>query len=420
VSDDQTPEGNDQDHQNGVDRDKGGSPPPPPQPPPPQPPPQAAPEPQLPPGPLSPILREEELKRWRVTGKRPTPRANTRLVFVDGKGRTYAPEQPVTLGEAVWGRLQRVYEVDLKEHPAGFRDRLPCREKGFYFEVEFSLYWKIHDPETIVLDGRSDVRPLYERSLRGRISEYSETFGLEQRLQAEQQLNGAFRQIVVLDQGVTLSRCGVSLSLGEEAEEHLRNRTRARFDHESRGLEHEADLHRTGLEESLLKARMEIEVLKGEQRTTHKKRHLEEQVEINRLRHQLERQEQMFKLELKAERLQQHKLMLEDGNYEALFLDARPDDVGELINFFLSRRREEQNNARQMLQAMLDSGLVNGADIDEPRRIALTKVLEGLNTSAADSITGRRTAPAIAPAKDTGPPKTGKQRKDADEDDDDD
>src|SRR5215813_6354541 len=115
----------------------------------------------------NPILREEEMSRWNISQSRPVPRPDTRFVFTDGRGRTYAPPQPITIGEAIWGNLRRMHEVDMAEHSDSFDCQLPCQEKGFYFDAKVQLAWRVHSPEQIVTDRRTEVAGLYRGYLTG-------------------------------------------------------------------------------------------------------------------------------------------------------------------------------------------------------------------------------------------------------------
>jgi hypothetical protein len=338
----------------------------------------------------NPILGETELPRWSVSAPRPVPKANTRLVFVDGKGRVHAPAQPMTLSEVVWGGLRRMYEVDMREYPAKFHAQVPCREKGFSFDVDFELSWRVHDPERIVRDGRTDVERALKRALAGAST---------------------------LPEGISVRNCALTLSLGAEADAHFKSRTIAEFATETRHIEHAATIDKARHDKVEVAAQDEIEVLKGELRAQHRRRQLEEQqhlatlksqveiaevkaqLAVAELKQQLERQQEEHRLEIeaerqraaikvKAERMDFYGKALESGSVASLipiFLDEHPAEVGQLLNLLVAQHRDNRENAIKVLEAMLEAGMVNGRDLDETRRAALQNLLRGLSTSALGS-----------------------------------
>jgi hypothetical protein len=410
----------------------------------------------------NPILSEAELPRWNVSASRPVPKATSRLVFVDSKGRVLAPEHPMTLGEVVWGGLRRMYEVDIAEHRAQFHAQVPCREKGFSFDVEFQLSWRVNDPARIVQDGCEDVGPVYRSYLIERVSELSERYGLEDRLAAEQALKQALAGVSDLPEGISLRKCALTLSLGPEAHEHFRSRTLNAFDTETRHMRHADALDEARLGKSELAAQDEIEVLKGELRAKHRLRQLEQEQELGTLKNQLELQETQHRLalerqrqlaeataqleidelkrqlerqraehqleiesqrgqrqlEVKLERMGFYKKALEGGNLASLiplFLDEDSGNVGQLINLVVNQDRDNRENARKVLEVMLEAGVVNGRQLDDARRAALQKLLQGLN---ADPFGSADDKPAIEPVQEE--PASSDADDDDDEDDEDD
>jgi hypothetical protein len=372
----------------------------------------------------NPILREEEMGRWDISTPRPVPKADTRLVFIDGRGKVFAPVQPITIGEAVWGNLRRMYEIDVAEHAASFESRLPCREKGFYFEVDIHLSWRIHDPAQIVADRRTDVGQIYRGYLTEALLEYSENYGLEQRVEAERALKAGLGVAAALPQGLTITSCRMGLSLGPEAEEHLANRTRAGFAVETGGLEHEAKLIQFERDQAALARQHEVDTLRGQHRGEHQKRQFEHEAEIAKLRRameieqqeherllasdraqhelQLEKQRLTHDLELSAQRREMYQQALDQGQLGLLllFLDKHPEDVGQLINLLRSDRHEIDQNSMRVLEGMLHAGLLDGPAMDETGRQALQNLLRGLRLDALDSL-GLKGASPLGHASET-------------------
>lgn len=397
---------------------------------------------------VNPIIDEKELPRWSVSAKRPAPKADTRLVFVDSARRVHAPEQPMTLSEVVWGGLRRMYEVDLREHDAEFRAQVPCAEKGFYFDVHFSFSWRVGDAAQIVRDGRTDVTSVYQRHLVEKVSEQSERYSLEDRLTAERTLKTMLSAELPLPEGIVIRNCVLTLSLGTEAEAHLKNRTLASFENETRELRHRANLDQAQRDQVELSATDEIAVLKGRLRADHQRRQLATEQELNARRNELELEAEQHRLELdrqrrlaeaatelqvaelqrrlelqqaahrleleeqsrrqeltiKAERMRFYQSALESGNVSSLipiFLDEHPKDVGQLLNLMLAQHRENREHSRKVLQAMLEAGMVNGHDLDDTRRAALQNLLSGLTTGALGVGIEDGAAPAIETARET-------------------
>jgi hypothetical protein len=304
-----------------------------------------------------------------------------------------------------------MYEVDMSEHRTRFRGQVPCRESGFMFDIEFQLSWRVTDPARIVQDGRRDVGEVYRGYLIDRVSALSERYGLEQRLIAERALKEELAGDHSLPEGLLLRNCGFTLSLGAEADAHFKARTLVAFEKEE------------------LQGRDEVEVLKGELRAQHRQRQLEQEHKILALQHQIEMERRQHELEMervrelaqlgvqreiaelkrpleldeaehqiaiegtrrraellgKAERIEFYQQALERGDVESLItltLTDHPGDVRQVLNLVLNQRQENRENARKILETMLEAGTVSVRDLDETRRAALRTLLQGLGTDA--------------------------------------
>lgn len=406
--------------------------------------------------PENPIIAVREIKgRWRVTADRPAPDATSRMVYVDKAGRRFAPERPATTGEMLWRGIRHCYEVDVAEHQASFACEVPCKEKGFYFDAHVTLRWRVHDPDRIVADGRRDVRPVYEAYLVNRMAGLSEQYSLENRLDAERALAAAIAEKVTLPEGVLLYGCTVRLTVDDRAEAQFRSRTTAEFDKESREQRSSAFVHEQELRLNETTAANEVERLRREQELRHQvaelqakqqiaelQRQLKEmeqrhQLELDRVRRlgeaqtqvevtRIERDEELRKaehdmalearrshhgLEIKIERVEFYRKELEGGNVAALIpilLEESPDTIGQVVNLMLAQHRDNIENNRKILQAMLEASMVNGRDLDETRRTALRNILEGLSTGALAATIGEqpkaidRAAPGQDPAGGAG------------------
>lgn len=293
----------------------------------------------------NPILRDEVLGRFSISAPRPVPTAHTRLVFVDSRGQLHAPLGPLTLGETVWRGLCRVYEVDMAEHAAECQFKLPCREKGFSFDADLRFAWRVHLPERIVQDGRTDVAPLYTWHLRSCLLEHSEEYGLEERETAQRALGAKLADQMMLAEGITILRCTLTLSLGTEAERYLADRTRALYAKEALGR-----ARRAQLEED----------------------------------------------EFRRERMRRYKEAIASGDTSLvlMLLDHNPGDVKEVIKLILEQRDATFDKSRDLVTLLRDEGLLDKAELDEATEQARRNLVDALNPRAFDTlVTG--TAPAL-------------------------
>ena len=357
----------------------------------------------------NPILREEEMAGWRVSARRPIPKGNASLVFVDGRGQVHAAKQAVTLGEAVWGNLRRLYEVDTAEHDASFSGQLPCQEKGFSFDFTIQLSWQVHLPDQIVRDGRRDVAPLYTRYLTELCKEHSEEYGLEQRDQAERKLSEELVEPLVLPEGITLRRCSIDLSLGDEAEAHVAAEARARFDANRAKLAHEARVQDARYATAEKGVTHELDILVGTQRGEHKRRQLDLEAELAEQRYKLEkleadhklalaRQQADFQMALQADRMTMYAQALSTGDLGLipLVLAQNPADAVKVLDLALEQRHVSFEQSRQLVATLLDADLVSGADLDPAKQTALRTLLGGLGSEALDAALGGDKTQAIA------------------------
>jgi len=327
----------------------------------------------------NPIIDDKEMPRWRVNSPRPVPKADTCLVFVDGKGEVYAPQQPITLGQAVWGNLRRFYEVDLAEHSAELALQLPCAEKGFYFDAALHFRWRVHGPDVIVRDRRTDVVPVYTDYLDSFLSDFSEHYGLEERDRAQRELQQKLNDPMITTEGITIVRCGIKLTLGDAAETHLRRRTETTF----------------ALEAGQQDFRVQTQV--GDHRGEHQKRQERLETELEDLRHERQRVQQMHEnamaqVELKAkfERMTMYGQALKEGNSSALLflLDQNKGDIGPVLKLVLAERSNNLQNSRELAINLVDRGLLNGADVDPAAQRALQNLIDGLDPTGIDRALG--------------------------------
>lgn len=349
----------------------------------------------------NPIIRDEELGRWRISTGRPAPQAHTRLVFLDSRKQLHSPDQPITLGEAVWGSLRRLYEVDMSEHEAELTSRLPCREQGLYFEVGLSFTWRVHDARRVVQQGLRDVRLVYSRHIETMVRRHSERFELKRRVEAERTIQDELAEPLVLDEGIVILRCVVSLTLDEEAEQTLAGQYRAVLASESRI--NDTKLNHTETEEAFVNQQ-----LVGSQRGLHEEARLRREIELDDLRRARElaeaahqRQLEDERMDQKFKRMERYQELLERGNISfilTMFLDEHPRDVDQLINLLVSERHNNADHSRALLSTLVGAGLINAAELDGTRRQLLANLHRDLGV---DPLTGAHTPALATPRVDT-------------------
>lgn len=83
------------------------------------------------------------------------------VLVVDREGHPVrvlgGPRDRLTAGEARWGQIRTLYQVDVTEHPLEFQDTFPCKDDIGGFRAVVRISCKVVDPEAIVSRGIHDV-----------------------------------------------------------------------------------------------------------------------------------------------------------------------------------------------------------------------------------------------------------------------
>ncbi|MEQ0565599.1 hypothetical protein ABJI51_41525 [Amycolatopsis sp. NEAU-NG30] len=110
----------------------------------------------------APIVGFEQVGRLSLLRKRAAHRPWVARVFVKGNGEldVFSWTKQPTTGELVWGGYRSVYDVDLSLRNLSLAITLPSAGDAFVFRTEVDVQWQVKAPETVVVNGLRDIRPL--------------------------------------------------------------------------------------------------------------------------------------------------------------------------------------------------------------------------------------------------------------------
>ncbi|HTC69576.1 MAG TPA: hypothetical protein VK662_08415, partial [Acidothermaceae bacterium] len=103
-----------------------------------------------------------------------------KVLVVDQVGRALraleSPRDRLTPGEARWGQVRTLYEVDVTEHQLEFEDTFPCRDDVGGYRAVIKFACKVRDATDVVTRGTHDVSrvvvPLLTETLRRTCGEF--------------------------------------------------------------------------------------------------------------------------------------------------------------------------------------------------------------------------------------------------------
>lgn len=153
-----------------------------------------------------------------------TPQPGKALVFSLNTGETVVVDRRPSFLEAT--RFHYRYEVDVTDHHTSWEDSLPSGTKGFAFHAEITTTWRVTAPDVLVSRSLTTLTTA-EALVRGTLSDllrpHTRGFDIEDVDRAEDSVNRTLRaRQHVLDTGLTVLACAVTLSLDETAEAYLR------------------------------------------------------------------------------------------------------------------------------------------------------------------------------------------------------
>jgi hypothetical protein len=315
----------------------------------------------------TPLITQTEPTRSTLLKQPPVPSEDLAMVCRDRRGMLRQVTRPLTYGEIVIDRPRVLYRVDTAEHQTTCTLELPAQEDALGFRAQVQATWQVTDPcdavQTKLIEAEPLVRPHLEQTLRT----ISRTFSVEQRQDAERAMLDHYVRLCPqrLPQGVSLIRCSLTLDLDESTAKHLTGRVQHRRSQETRFQQHDSRTQDTTL--TLKEDRLIQELTR-------------QQAEFDLER---KRAEEEHRLEVEKMRMGFYVDALNAGqmNLIALRLASNRSDVNEVISLFMNQRQLDYEGARGMLNALLESNLVNRKDVADIMARATAVVADHLTNA---------------------------------------
>lgn len=289
-----------------------------------------------------PLITRVQLKMGEMMFKnRPVPSADQATVFLDRYGRYHHLTEQIPVGGTAGYRV--LFLVDTSVFSREFRFELPSSEQAFSFLARVAVTWRITDPveavETNLVDAEPVLRPYVERALRN----VSGGFPIEDGAGAERAMALAFadpRRKQPFTQGVSVLACDAALSLDAATTAYITKRTENARAHAVT----KEDLVRAGIEQAA-----------------------QQQIDVMRTRHELEvrRLEEEHQLRLDRRRMEFYgdAIAQDPNNAIGFMLSHSPERAADVVAMLAKQHRVELDDARQLLELMLENNLVARSDI---------------------------------------------------------
>ncbi|MEV8440644.1 hypothetical protein AB0425_24955 [Actinosynnema sp. NPDC051121] len=288
-----------------------------------------------------PLITRVAVKMGEMFRNRPVPSADQATVFLDRNGRYHHYTEQLPLG-GVPG-LRTLFLVDTSVFNHQLQLELPSREQAFFFQAKVVVSWRVTDPveavRTNLVNAGPILRPHVERMLR----DVSVTFSIEDGTNAERAMAAAFgdpRRKRSLPQGVSVLACDAALTVDAATIAYITKRTEDTRAH-------------TIKSEGLLRA--------GVEQTA------EQRMERMRAEHELalRRMAEEHELRLEQQRMEFYgdAIARDPNNALGIMLSRTPDRAHEVVAMLMKQHQVDREEARKMLEVMLDNGLVARSDV---------------------------------------------------------
>jgi DNA-binding FadR family transcriptional regulator len=267
----------------------------------------------------------EHQTRWRL--RLPPARARTALVVATRRlgpavlGAKGAP----TRWQLFWlpGTL---YEVDQGLHHTAFDFELPSKRDTFDFTAHVAVEWRVADPLAVVRDNVLDVRDALRQVLLRGLSDVTREFHVVEIIAAERTIA---HRLVSNDPGAPYglqTRIDIRLAADPDAARYAASR-----------------------------------------------REVEQQTEIEELKHSQRRMKESYEKEVIQTRMALYKNIVDSGNVDqcALLLARNPGDVNSIFQLLREERERERRQVTEFITSLLDSGAIDRWDVDDHVRTAL-------------------------------------------------
>lgn len=241
-----------------------------------------------------------------------------------------APQDALTAGEARFGRIRTIYQVDVREHTIPFSGKFPCRNGEGHFEAQAELVCQVAAPEAVIRRGLHDavaaLVPAVQESLRSICLGYGPGQRDEAERAALQDLRDREAQ-TPHDDAFRITRFTIALTLDQLTSEFVHalvRDQRAAALHGSAGtVERQAALEEAKLQQQQLD--LKTELLAMERRLKEREAAYErQQLEFAQER---ERMETMHKAALRKQQLE-----IERQEHEFISAALRQDDLAYLVH----------------------------------------------------------------------------------------
>lgn len=276
------------------------------------------------------VVQRIAVSRAGLRKENPASSGHTAVVYVMKSGEYRVGTGRLTMGEILLATPREMFLVDLTPHEEMYELGLPSSEEAFEYTASVRATWRIADPIAAVRAGQVEPRDAIGRFLEERLREVTRQFGLEKSADAERRIGHEFGdRILRLSDAVQVTRCTAVLALDERAREHIAGRTQFQWSSESELQEQQLRKLRAG--------------------------HARE----------LQRLKETHELDMKQERMKVYAdaLRADDVNLLALRLTGHDEDVKDVINLLMERKKLGLDKANEVLNMLLANNLVNHKDV---------------------------------------------------------
>lgn len=291
--------------------------------------------------PAEPLITRVPVRVGEMFRNRPVPSADRATVFLDRNGRYHHFTEQLPLG-GIPG-LRTLFVVDTSVFHHQFQFRLPSLEQAFYFTAKVVVSWRITDPVEAVRTNLVDAGPVLEPHVERMLRDIGLAHSIQDATAAEQAMARAFddpRRKRSLAQGVSVLGCDAALTLDAATIAHVTKRTEEARAHAIKN-------------EGLQRARVEQTA--------------QQQLEAMRVQHELamKQLEEEHALRLERQRMEFYggAIARDPNNALGIMLSRSPDRAPEVVAMLMKQHQVDREEARKMLEVMLDNGLVARSDV---------------------------------------------------------
>jgi hypothetical protein len=319
----------------------------------------------------NPILDRSKPSVLSVFGSRPSPEPGKALVLCrEGHPAVVLwPGDSMTAGEARWGKYKDIITVDISEKSFRFKVSLPCKEDAFEFHAVIDVTCSVTDPTAIVNRNVTNVRDVLTPQILETMRRVSRYYEVEQSAQAEHKIAEAVRkESTTYDSGLTVNRFVVTLSLEDEARQHIRELKSIRRDHNRRLVQIELD-----------KVREEKEA-------------------------ELQRQRDQFEMEQMQTKMGFYAPLIQGGQWQllAMQLAQHPEDIESVARTLREQQRAEMTGQLEALRMLLEEDVIEAFQMEEASKRVLRRFVQSFGTQFdGDALTAEGGYNALTREEDT-------------------